>query len=1147
MARIRFSILRQFMVYVGIFLLIIIGLASTTIVVLRSETQSTIELDQKWLEGATLLGNVDYAVSAFRLAEAQRALVPSEKDRLIAEAAANEQRQLVNSRMDQYEQLLGKSASSPALLAFQNAWRTYQRAHDAWGKADTAGLIDEPGYVGSTLDQQYHATDDAIDHLIDFQRDEAQARAAVVERITRLTSIFVSVISGATICLAVWLVYMIRGQIIQPLVAITGAISMLASGAREVQVPKINRKDEIGEMAAACEVFRINVLALDQAHAATRAAEKQFTALFTSSVDAIISQTLDGIVTNLNPAAERLFGYSARELIGQPITLLFPTDRADEERQILARIQNGEDVEHFETIRRRKNGELFPASITISTIRDSSGAIVGASKIARDITEQKLAELELRQHRDHLADLVSIATTEVAAIVQTATSGIVTFDANGVIDVFNPSAEKLFGWRKAEIAGQNVSVLMAAPFASQYDHDLANFRATAISNILGREQEILARRKDGSIFPAHFSVGHSAMPASKHFFVGFITDISEQKKTERILQQAKEDAEAGARAKAAFVANMSHEIRTPMNAILGFADVLQDTQLSPQAAQHVRIIQGSAKALLAILNDILDVSKLESGKVTLEAVAFHLPNALGEALRLVEPQATAKGLNIALEYDAALPVRCLGDPTRLRQVVLNLVGNALKFTEQGGVTLSVKPAGTADMLHFAITDTGIGMTPRQMAAVFEPFSQADTSTTRRFGGTGLGTAISKQIVGLMGGKIWIDSEFGKGSTFHFTAHLPGAASGASCLYEGANAIAEDYVSPRRFNVLLAEDLDTNATLAMLRLRRLGHRVDWRQNGQETVSAYQAGGYDLILMDIMMPVMNGLDATRAIRKLESPGTHIPIIALTASAMREDYDLCVAAGMDQVQAKPMDFNALLATMEQVVPAGRGQPNTVDRPNTIDKIETVDSTLVDFSPLDGIADHRGALASWRDPAVYAKALAGFAADHAGDATALETLLRAGLQADMGNAEPARALAHTLKGVAGNLGITQVAQEAGAIETRLKAGQHQAALAELAQLRQPLAAAVKAIHGLGAPNHDGATTATDFEPAVAVVLLGEFSAALEKRNPYSAEPILARLAKYLPKTDLAPLWQQLDAFDFKGAKAKAKILAETLSRHGD
>ena len=556
-----------------------------------------------------------------------------------------------------------------------------------------------------------------------------------------------------------------------------------------------------------------------------------------------------------------------------------------------------------------------------------------AKRLAESNLERDLVNDELCRHRDHLEELVAVATAEVTAIIRTAVNGIVTIDSNGMIRTFNPAAERLFGYTSQEVIGKNVSMLMESDTAAQHDGYLEQFARTGLSKMIGIGREVRALRKNGSVFPAQLEVGHAEVSKTNHFYVGFISDVTEQKKIQDSLRRAKEEAEAGARAKSTFIANMSHEIRTPMNAIIGFTGILlQDDQLSARSADHAQIVLRSAKALLGIINDILDISKLESGKVSLEAVAFHLPNALTDALQLVNQQAADRGVKIVLEYHGDLPLRCTGDPMRLRQILLNLVGNSIKFTENGSIVITVRPwteAGHDNMLQFSVADTGIGMTPEQIDNVFEPFSQADSSTTRRFGGTGLGAVISKQLVEQMGGAIWVTSVFGQGSTFNFTACLPGASEMNDCLFEDGNSIAAGYIYPRTFHILLAEDSEINAALAMLRLKQQGHQVELCANGMEAVAAFKAEHFDLILMDVMMSVMDGLDATRKIRELEKSGNRrIPIIALTASVMRHEAEQCIEAGMDSVHAKPIEFSELFAAMEAIVPAGEGRFKAIHR---------------------------------------------------------------------------------------------------------------------------------------------------------------------------------------------------------------------------
>jgi len=599
--------------------------------------------------------------------------------------------------------------------------------------------------------------------------------------------------------------------------------------------------DSNGKVCGASKIARdITKQKKNEAEAAKLAA------IVASSDDAIMSKTLQGIITSWNPAAERIFGYSEQEAVGQPMTMLLPSDRLDEEVEILKKLARGERIDHFETIRQRKNGALINISVTISPVFDSHGKVLGASKIARDITEGKHIEKELCQYREHLEELVALATLEVNAIVQTAVNGVISIDEKGIVHLFNPAAEKLFGWVSEEVVGKNVSMLMPEPFSSSHNSFLERYVQTGEKNIIGIGREITGLCKDGSTFPAHLAVGHAELSLGTHLFVAFIADITQQKESERELVEAKNHAEMAVKAKANFLANMSHEIRTPMNAIIGFAELLmQNKELPPVTHGYIQTILNSGKHLLTVINDILDLSKIEAGKISIESVCFHLPNAVQDALQTIEFHAEQKGIDIQLKIDEHLPKRLRGDPTRLRQVILNLVGNAIKFTEKGHIKIAVQADKKQDMVHFTVADTGIGMSQKQAEKIFESFTQADPSTTRRYGGTGLGTTISKQIVELMGGRIWVDSVEGKGSSFHFTAHLTASENSESCLYEGGGNLSESYASPRCFKILLVEDIEVNATLAMLRLNQQGHEVTWVKNGLEAVAAFQQVYYDII--------------------------------------------------------------------------------------------------------------------------------------------------------------------------------------------------------------------------------------------------------------------------------------------------------------
>ena len=512
------------------------------------------------------------------------------------------------------------------------------------------------------------------------------------------------------------------------------------------------------------------------------------------------------------------------------------------------------------------------------------------------------------------------------------------------------------------------------------------------------------------------------------------------------LQHRVEEAVAANRAKSTFLANMSHEIRTPMNAIIGLNHLLRRAKQEPVQAERLGKIGDAANHLLSIINDILDISKIEANKLVIEDTDFHLSSILDNVRSMTTDQARAKGLTVTIDPDA-VPVWLRGDPLRLRQALLNYTGNAIKFTEQGAVALRailLKNDGEEILVRFQVEDTGIGIDPDKIPGLFRTFEQADVSTTRKYGGTGLGLAITRQLAQLMGGEAGAESTPGKGSTFWFTARLkPGHGVMPVTIPRTDDAEAELRRCHGGARLLMAEDNEINREVALELLHGTGMSVDTAEDGSKAVAMASANAYDLVLMDMQMPLMDGLEATRAIRALPGCET-LPILAMTANAYAEDRRACQAAGMNDFIAKPVDPDALYRMLLKWLPMTVGNPRAITEGNPLGITEANPAPVSEGAPssasvcdsaercrqlaaVSGLDVERGLILFRGDAAKYVRILEMFIDSHSLDAMALAEKLA------NNDRDGLKQLAHTLKGSAGSVGAATLSAAAAAFDAAL------------------------------------------------------------------------------------------------------------------
>ena len=993
-------------------------------------------------------------------------------------------------------------------------------------------------------------------------------------------------------------------------------------------------------------------------------------AIFHSANFSCIATDAEGVIQIFNVGAERMLGYAAADVMNKNT----PADISDPE-EVVARakalsvelsttIKPGFEALVFKASRGiediyeltyiRKDGSRFPAVVSVTALRDAQEAIIGYLLIGTDNTARKQVEDE----RMKLDQRVRDQQFYTRSLIESSIDALITTDPQGIITDVNKQMEALTGSTRDELIG--------APFKDYFTDPL---RAEAgIKQVLaeGREgkvtdYELTARAWDGreTVVSYNATTFYDRGRRLQGVFAS-ARDITERKRLDVELESAKDVAEKASLAKSDFLSNMSHEIRTPMSAIIGMSHLALKTELTPRQRDYLKKIQGSGQHLLGIINEILDFSKIEADKLTVEQTPFDLEKVLDNVANLIAEKATAKGLEFIFDVGRDVPTDLVGDPLRLTQILINYANNAVKFTEAGEIDVVIRVREQTDaevLLYFAVVDTGIGITDEQRARLFQSFQQADTSTTRKYGGTGLGLVISKKLAELMHGEVGVDSDFGKGSTFWFTArvgkgprvHRPSvlstdfqgrrvlvvddnenartvlaelltsmsfvieeASSGAhaieaveradaagaphdivfmdwlmpemdgveaarqlgsrtrapkvvmvtahgreeiiegaqragvidvllkpvsaSVLFDSVARVLGDSVAERRevgevlarvpvsmarikgARVLVVEDNDLNQEVAIELLGDAGLLVDVAENGEDAVRMVQEAAYDVVLMDMQMPVMDGITATREIRKLPQ-FDGLPIVAMTANAMKSDRERCLAAGMNDHVAKPIEPDQLwTALLRWVKPRAEEERVAGDPAHPELDIPAV-------AGLDVVAGLRRVLGK---KALYLSMLHRFVA---GQRNAVADMRAALASGDLGTAER---MAHTTRGVAGNIGALQVVQLATDLERAIRDRAPLRTMEGLLEdLRIPLAEITTALDRALPATEEMSPTAVDMDALRTVCSRLE---ALLLAGDAEAADVLSENAELLHAAfprDYRQLDSAVAAFDFDRAAA--------------